>query len=60
MSYHVGDHVEFKHRTALGTGISSGQIIAMEASEVFIDAGVLQVVPEEAIVREVHPETVMD
>lgn len=59
MSYHVGDHVEFKHETVLGTGISSGSIIAIEEGKVFVDSGVLHIVPEEAIIREVHPEAVM-
>lgn len=60
MSYHVGDHVEYRFDTILGTTTGSGQILTIEEGMAVIDSGVLQMVDVEDITGEVHPEAVMD
>lgn len=60
MTYHVGEHVEYEMETLLGTTTASGEIVTIEGQSVVIDSGVLQMVDKDDIVREVHPETVMD
>lgn len=59
MSYHVGDYVEYRFDTLLGSATGSGQILTIEEGTAVIDSGVLQMVDVEDIISEVHPETVM-